>query len=226
MKKKLLSLLLCFACAASVFAFCGAAAPAPCLAETEAASEPVSAPRRLCVTGTGKVFASPDAATLNFGIRSRAHDLAAAENENAEIAGKVRETLKKLGFSEDSLISEQMSAYGTHHKNECECYEVNRNFQLQTEADADFDKIIAALTEAGANGFYGVRYQLTECEEATQEALRLAREDAIKKASALYENPELIEISECNSYWYYAVERARNGKSILVEASVQAVFLV
>jgi len=55
------------------------------------------------VTGTGRVYASPDIAVLTIGVETRSEDAQNAQQRNAEKMNNVIEALKNDGISEDNI---------------------------------------------------------------------------------------------------------------------------
>ena len=231
MKKHFLALLLCLACAAGILFMSAAAAPAPCRAETApAASAPQAQPKTgtaqaqtVTITGSGRITAKADAAILNFGVRTSSEDLVSGVSRNAEDAKHILDVLAELGYGENCVTAEHFSAYPVC-RDERQSYEICRNYELRISADAPVQSVIAKLTEAGANNFHGVRYVLDQRTQAYRDALKAAKADALEKASALQAGLELVELTECGTYWYCDNNAGQGANCIIVEANVQAVF--
>src|SRR5207248_8403410 len=72
---------------------------------------PLTAIPQIAVTGRGEVKVSPDRATIQISVQTRAASAAAAATENANKQQSVLSALKALGFGNDQLSTINYNVY-------------------------------------------------------------------------------------------------------------------
>ena len=87
----------------------GACAPAAVVSPA-AAANPAPA-RQLSVVGVGQVYATPDIAYINVGVRSQADTVAEAIEQNNTQARAINETLMGGGVAEEDIQTSSFNVY-------------------------------------------------------------------------------------------------------------------
>ena len=125
-------------------------------------------------------------------------------------------------ISTQSFVINYSSAYPVQNSPVCE-YQFNCNFSIKTKELSQIDNIIKKASEAGINSYNNVCYTIDNKTNAYNEALKIAKENALNKVSALYTNAVLKELQEVSIYTY----TAPNAEGIIsVEARLKAKFIV
>ncbi len=152
-------------------------------------------PAMIHVTGEGLVEATPDIAYVNLGVRTQAPTAEEAQRANAEAVSRVIARLKALGVAEGDIQTSRFNLRPLMN------YEVTRegkapeivgfavdNIVMVTLRDLELvGEVIDAGIAAGANTVEGVRFAVEDPSELELEALRLAVEDARRRAEVIAE---------------------------------------
>lgn len=142
------------------------------------------------VTSRGSVYAVPDRAELNFGIRTQAGTATEAQKENSKNVDAVVKVLKKNGIKEENI---QTTMYDVSAQYDWETgdgtniigYYVYSSLMVKDVAVENAGALITACTEAGAKEFNGISYHCTNYDELYAEALKEAVTAAKTKAETL-----------------------------------------
>jgi uncharacterized protein YggE len=148
------------------------------------------APRSITVTGRGKVFRTPDMATLSIGVHNEDENASRAIEGNNAQAQSVIEVLLEMGVEEDDI---QVSNYNIFAEqridqsgNQSGTVYIVDNTVFVTVRDLDIlGEIMGTVVEAGANSVFGIQPNIADKTQATSEARRAAVEDAQVKAQEL-----------------------------------------
>lgn len=172
------------------------------------------------VTANGQVTADADYALINIGIDGLYDNLKEGEQENLRIYNNLISAFKKYG-----TVSQEY--YSIYPDNINKKYNISRSINCTTDKIKDINKIIAELTNAGANRFFGISYQVKDVNQYKKMALAKAKEVAIDKATAFNGNLKLIDIKElscfidCNNSNIVK----DNQYKVIIQATVQATFI-
>jgi hypothetical protein len=161
---------------------------------SEPQSEPTPSstppPRNITVLGSGKVYLTPDVATISIGVHSEDENAARAVNDNNSQAQKVSEILLSMDVVEDDIQISNFNIYLQQKYDEIgnhtgTVYIVD-NTVLVTVRDLDqLGEIMGAVVEAGANSIFGIQFDVSDKTQALSEARKAAVEDARVKAEEL-----------------------------------------
>lgn len=151
------------------------------------------AQRQVTVQGEGKVEVAPDQAVVRFAIATTNRDPEQARARNAEASAAAMNRVRGLGIEDRHLRLETLRLQPQRRYNpETRTYD-EVGFEAVRELSVtvnDLDvlpQLIAEIVQAGANRLSGVDYQLSDRDKVTQDALRLAAENARLKAELLAE---------------------------------------
>lgn len=145
-------------------------------------------PRQITVTGTARVEAVPDLATVSVGVTTRAATAAAALAASSEAMTAVMAGLDGAGVAAADRQTSQLSlspVYGGDRDGgepEATAFQADNTVTVRVRDIARLGEIIDALTKAGANRLYGVGFELSEPREALDGARRAAVADARARA--------------------------------------------
>lgn len=197
----------------------------------QATLDPVTASGSLIntivVTGTGKITAAPDKATLQIAVENEGTTSAEALDTNSKDTQKILDRLKAEGISEDQIETTGVVVYPNRYYDQQSGQEKTSGYRAQntlTVTFKDLDAIgdvFAAMTEAGADSIYGPTWELSENSTAISKALTKAIANARAKAEAIAADQgvqlgEALIISESSaSNWgpIYAEAAARTEDS-------------
>jgi hypothetical protein len=161
---------------------------------SESQSEPTPTgtppPRSITVSGSGKVFMTPDIATISIGIHTEDESATrAVDNNNAQVL-EVTQVLITMGLEEEDIqtssfnISAQLR--GGDRGVQEETYYIVDNTVFVTVRDLEqLGEIMGAVVEAGANSIFGIQFDVDDKTEALSRARRAAVKDAQSKAEEL-----------------------------------------
>ncbi len=156
----------------------------------------------IIVSARGTVNISPDKASITMGVVTEEPTAAEAQAKNAETINAVTEKLKELGIEEKSIQTSNYYMYQQYNydTNSVRGYRVEVSITVSDQEVENVGKVIAACTESGANQFQGIHMTSSKYDEAYEQALQAAVENARKKAEVIAEaagcklgKPVLIE---------------------------------
>ena len=141
--------------------------------------------RTITVTGKGIVEAKPDEAAFSFGVDTRADTAQQAAAENAAAMRRLIAAVKQAGVRASELQTEQVSVWpGAKPDGGVTGYTATSSVRVTT-AVADAGHIVDTAMQAGATNVWGPTLTRTATNALEERALRLALEDARRKADAL-----------------------------------------
>lgn len=145
----------------------------------------------LTVTGEGKVYITPDLATITIGIEESGNSLKIVQDNVSRKTNTLTATIKKLGVKDEDIKTTSYNLYPTYNYESTpyrvDGYRVSTSYSVKIR---DFDKIndiIVASTEAGANMESNIIFDVNEetKKEKLNEARKLATDNAKEKAEGL-----------------------------------------
>lgn len=183
----------------------------------------VTSENSITVSGQGIVYTKPDVGYVNVGVEIQRLTAKEASEENAKIMNQIVSALLKLGVKEDDLTTLDYSIQPVYNYPEKEApvlvgYMVRNNLSIKITkklANGDLDtgflsEVLDAATSNGANVISGLSFDISNKDELKLEAIKLAMEDAKKKAEAALEvvDEKIKGVAEINiSDVYYPVYR-------------------
>lgn len=195
--KKLLVLLL-------AFALCLTAAPA--LAESAQTATVAAA-------GTATVTVTPDMATFTAGVRTEDTQVSNALESNSTAMQAVLAALKGMGVAAQDLQTQTYSVspnynYLDNGQETISGYVVTNIVTVTVRNLDQLSALLDAAVAAGANQTYGVDLSSTHENEAYEQALQAAAQDAVRKAGLMAgalgrEAGDVISVTEASDSYYY-----------------------
>ena len=164
-------------------------------------------PRNITVSGSGKVYLTPDIATISIGVHNEDESAARAVNGNNAQAQKVTEVLLEMSVEEDDIQTSNFNIYLEQRYdedgNQAGTIYIVDNTVFVTVRDLNIlGEIMGTVVEAGANSIFGIQFDVEDKTRALSEARKAAVEDARKKAEelALAAGVTLGEVQAINEY--------------------------
>ncbi len=197
----------------------------PALAET--ASYPAAEGATITVTGSAAVTLPADYARVTVGVSTSAKTVEAASNENNAAIHAVIAALKEAGVAEEDIVTNSYGVHAEYDYNSSEPKLTGYNVSNQlTVIIRDMEHIGATLdkaTAAGANSIYNIEFLSTKADEAQDEAVVYAVQDALRRAKLLADAAGLTlggitSIQESTSA-YYLTPRMYGSKMDAMETS-------
>lgn len=186
-------MLLLAACAPAAVAG-GAAAPA----------------RQMSVVGVGQVYAAPDIAYINVGVRSQADSVAEALEINNAQARAIKETLMGQGVDEMDI---QTSSFNVYPQSDYDFqglitrtyFAVENNVYVTVRDLNSLGNVLDAVAKSGANNIYGITFDVQDKTPAQSNARALAVESARNQAEELAELAGVVmgEVISISTYYSY-----------------------
>lgn len=144
---------------------------------------------RINVNGKGRVKVVPDIAVAILGVITDGKDLNAVQKENSELTERVIFTLSKLGIDDRDMETESYSIEPIYDfvegKQVFKGYKVRNILKVTVRDITKTGKIIDAAVKSGANSINSINFDISEEQGYYYQAIKLAVEDAIRKAEVV-----------------------------------------
>ena len=158
------------------------------LAVPAAAQTPTPEPPVVVAAGTGIVKKAPDRAWVNVTAESRARSPREAQKLNADVMAAVLQKLRGAGFSGDAVQTRgydlQPEYDYANGRQTLRGYVARNSVEVRVDDLPRTGEVLDLAVSAGATSVGGVRFDLKERTALERDALRLAVEDARKRAEA------------------------------------------
>lgn len=188
-----------------------------------------SSVRTLSVTGNGRVYLTPDIATISIGVRTDHESASEAVADNNAKIQQVVSALVDMGVAESDIQTSNFSIYPQQQFDDqgniiSTIYVVENTVMVKIRDLDMLGDVLDAAVQNGANSIYGITFDVEDKTAAQSEARQNAVADAEARAAELAEAAgvtlgEIQNISEAASYpMYYDV---RGGGA--AEAAASAV---
>jgi hypothetical protein len=147
--------------------------------------------RTVTVSGSGKVYLTPDIAYITIGVHTEGDNAAEAVASNNAQAQKVIDALKAEGIADKDIQTTNFSIYpqqeyDTEGKPTGKVKYIVDNSVFVTVRDIDkVGDVLDAAVTAGANSISGIQFDVADKTAALSEARKAAVEDANVKAEEL-----------------------------------------
>jgi uncharacterized protein YggE len=157
---------------------------------SEATATSTPPPRSITVSGSGKVYLTPDMATISIGVHSEDENAARAVDGNNAQAQKVKEVLLEMGVEEADIQTSNYNIFAERRDGESSdqagtIYIVD-NTVFATVRDLNkLGEIMGTVVEAGANSIFGIQFDVADKTQAISEARKAAVKNAQAKAEEL-----------------------------------------
>jgi len=154
--------------------------------DSRATIEPIP---QIAVTGRGEVKVSPDRATIQVSVQTRAVSAAAAASENATKQQSVLTALRTLGIQNDQLSTINYNVYPEQRYDQGKepvivAYNVTNTILVDVRKLNQVGPVIDAALSHGANMIAALQFYASNTETARRSAIATAIEKARADAEA------------------------------------------
>jgi uncharacterized protein len=177
---------------AVILSGCAGAALAQSATPTVAAEgEKPAVTRTLSVSGSGKVYLTPDIAYITIGVHTENNSAAEAVASNNQQAEQVISALKAQGIADKDIQTTNFSIYPQQEYDQngkptgTIKYIVDNSVFVTVRDITQVGDVLDAAVKAGANSISGIQFDVTDKTQALSEARKSAVNDAQVKAEEL-----------------------------------------
>ncbi len=202
----------------------------------------------ISVTGEGTVEVVPDIGYIDFGISIQKKTASQAMEELSKTSNSIITAIKNFGIKEEDIKTTGISLNPVYQwdkdekKNVLTGFSATENFKVKTKLE-DTGKVIALITNNGANRIYGIYFDSSQAKNLKNKAIAEAMKNAREKAEAALTgtNYKIVGIKTISIQSGYFVPTYKNGiydltgsekgsipikgGSISVKATVNVVFI-
>lgn len=181
------------------------AALSGCTAGGVSSNEPVPS-RTVTASGTGITAAAPDVAEMYLGVTILEKDAKTALDTASKTATAITAAVKDAGVPAEDIQTANISVYPQYSNSmgttsEITGYSASIQVRVKVRELAKIGDVITRANDAGANEVGGPTFTLSDDSEARAKSIKLAVDDARKKAQIMAEAAgksvgEVVSISE------------------------------
>ena len=162
---------------------------APLMAQAQDSRATIEPIPQIAVTGRGEVKVSPDRATIQVSVQTRAVSAAAAASENATKQQSVLTALRSLGLQNDQLSTINYNVYPEQRYEQGKepvivAYNVTNTILVDVRKLNQVGPVIDAALSHGANMIASLQFYASNTETARRSAIATAIEKARADAEA------------------------------------------
>jgi uncharacterized protein YggE len=162
---------------------------APLTAQAQDSRATIESIPQIAVTGRGEVKVSPDRATIQVSVQTRAVSAAAAASENATKQQSVLTALRTLGLRNDQLSTINYNVYPEQRYEQGKepvivAYNVTNTILVDVRTLNQVGPVIDAALSHGANMIASLQFYASNTETARRSAIATAIEKARADAEA------------------------------------------
>ena len=161
----------------------------PSFAQQASSTDPATsaAGRTVTVTGTSTVTSAPDEAVVSLGVQTSGSNAENAMQENANRMAAVLRALADLGIDTDQIATTDVSLWPNYDNSGSSVtgYSASNSVDVTVRDMSKIGRVIDASVGAGANLTGGIRFQMSDENSGTTDALAAAVADAKRQAEAL-----------------------------------------
>jgi len=144
----------------------------------------------LWVSGSGKVYLTPDLAYVYIGVQTNGESVGDALTASNEKAQAISNTLQELGVQAKDIQTSSFNVYPNQQftpegKPLPLTYNVDNTVFVTVRDLSILGKLLDAVVRSGANTINSINFDVTDRAKALSEARRLAVEDARKQADEI-----------------------------------------
>ena len=162
---------------------------APLTLQAQDSHAPIDPIPQIAVTGRGEIKVSPDRATIQISVQTRAATAAAAAAENANKQQAVLGALRALGLGADQLSTINYNVYPEQRYDQGKepvivAYNVTNTVLVEVRKLSQVGPVIDAALSHGANMITSLQFYASNTESARRVAIATAIEKARADAEA------------------------------------------
>jgi len=185
MRNKLIAFVILLMVSSLLLTACSAT---PTLAQATSADQ--SNQRTLTVTGVGKVYLTPDIASISIGVHTEDKEASKAVADNNLRSQKVSDALKKFNIDPKDIQTRNFSIYPQQQTDQSGkivgiLYVVDNTVYVTLRDLQQIGPLLDAVVNAGANTINGISFDVADRGKALSEARAAAVKDAQTQANEL-----------------------------------------
>lgn len=144
---------------------------------------------QITVSGQGKVYAKPDVALINLGVKTSGLTVASVTKANSEQMNAVIAAVKSLGIEDKDIQTQNYNLSPNYNYTQdkgriFEGYILNQQIEVKVRDFTKIGDVLAKATDSGANLVNDLQFTIDDPEKFKEEA----RAKAIEKAKANAQN--------------------------------------
>ena len=162
------------------------------LSSTVVAADGAAGQRSITVVGQGEAAGPPDRASINAGVQTLAATVAESSRENQAIIERIMQALSDEGIAASDIQTADYSIWPEQQHDPrgsgeitITGYRVNNTVRITVRDIDRLGKVIAAVTDAGANAIHGIGFSVEDKAALEERARAAAMADARSRAEAL-----------------------------------------
>jgi uncharacterized protein len=158
------------------------------------------------VSGEGKVYATPDIATISLGMRNEGQDIKVLTKTNTDSVNKIISGLENLGVDKKDIQTTNYSVTPKYNwtqdkGNVPDGYTIEQNIQVKIRDFSKVGDVLTLATNDGANIVNGLQFSIDDQEKFKTEAREKAIAQAKAKADSITKSSgmklgKLVNVSE------------------------------
>ncbi|PKQ16571.1 MAG: hypothetical protein CVT67_04020 [Actinobacteria bacterium HGW-Actinobacteria-7] len=146
-------------------------------------------PNSVTASGSGRVSATPDEATMNFGVNATSKNAQTALDQASAAAKKITSALAKQGVDKKDIQTSGVNLYPQQDSSsgriQITGYDANISVDVKLRDLSKVGDVITAAGNAGATSISGPSFQISEDSDFRASAIEKAVTDARKNAEAM-----------------------------------------
>ncbi len=153
-----------------------------------------SVTRSISVTGQGEASGPPDRALIHAGVQTLADTVIESSQQNQAVVEKILQALASEGVVDRDIQTADYSIWPEQRHDPrgtgevtITGYRVNNTVRVTVRDIDRLGKILAAVTDAGANSIHGINFSVADTAALEARARQAAMTDARTRAEALAE---------------------------------------
>lgn len=169
------------------------------------AADGVGSARSITVIGQGEAAGPPDRATINAGVQTLAPSVVESSQQNQAILERIMQALKEQGIADTDIQTADYSVWPEQQVDPrgsgeitITGYRVNNTVRITVKDIERLGKVIASVTDAGANAIHGIGFSVEDSAALEARARAAAMADARSRAEALADLAD-VELGDVQS---------------------------
>ena len=154
-------------------------------------NQPAPTERSISVNGQGKIVATPDIASISFGVESKAEAVPDAQKTNTETVNTLIDKVKALGVEAKDIQTTSYSVYENKYwdpttgQDKSRGWIVTQQLSLKVRDTSKISSVLQVVAQNGATNIYGPNFTIDDPSELQAQARAKAIADANDKAVKL-----------------------------------------
>jgi len=144
---------------------------------------------QITVSGEGKIYASPDLATVTLGLETNGKDVKEITQKSSDAMNEMIAKIKGLGIDSADIQTTQYTVAPqydyTDEGRKDNGYQISQNVEVKIRDFSKIGDVLSAATASGANVINDLQFSIENPEKSKAEARQKAIDQAKEKAQTL-----------------------------------------